>query len=57
MCGHKADFTAGSLKLPESRIIAELLPRKLQADNHWLRKCCERDALIPTRNSAAGENC
>src|ERR1700729_540177 len=45
---YKADITAGALKLPESRIIADLLLRRVDAEG-W------RDAIL-TKNALQARN-
>jgi hypothetical protein len=44
---YKADITAGALKLPESRLVADLLLRKVDAET-W------KDAIV-TKNVLQGQ--
>ena len=50
MSRYKADLTAGSLKLPESRIIADLLLRELPAED-W-KEAIERSNVLRTKQVA-----
>jgi hypothetical protein len=50
---YKADITAGALKLPESRIIADLLLRRVDAE-HWKEEI-ERKNVLQTRNPATAK--
>ncbi len=47
---YKADLTAGALKLPESRIVADLLLRKL-SDAQW-KEAIQTDNVLQTANPA-----
>jgi len=53
MSRYKADLTAGSLKLPESRIIADLLLRELSA-NDW-QEAIERRNVLRTKQVATAQ--
>jgi hypothetical protein len=53
MSRYKADLTAGSLKLPESRIIADLLLRKLSADD-W-QEAIEGRNVLQTKQVATAQ--
>lgn len=53
MSRYKADLTAGSLKLPESRIIADLLLRELPAED-W-KEAIERSNVLRTKQVATAQ--
>src|SRR5260370_8984232 len=50
---YRADITAGSLKVTESRRIADLLLHKVDND-HWINAAVERNILQP-RNPASAQ--
>jgi Putative inner membrane protein (DUF1819) len=50
---YKADITAGALKLPESRIVADLLLRQVDAEG-W-RDAIVTKNVLQVRNPATGQ--